>query len=81
MVERVVWQDEKDFPLDLPINAQNNRVYFKGKKCDVPDKNINKETKRLTKKVMVSAAVGVAAATVAVAAAADEAQQCPAAAA
>ena len=57
MIERVIWQDEKDFPLDLPVNPQNDRVYHKGKKVDVPDENLNKGTKRLTKKVMVSAAL------------------------
>lgn len=55
MMEKSVWQDEKDFPLDLPVNAQNDRVYYKGKKSDVPDENLNKGTKRMSKKVMVSA--------------------------
>ena len=55
MIEKCVWQDEKDFPLDLPVNAQNDRVYYKGKKTDVPDENLNIGTKRLSRKVMVSA--------------------------
>lgn len=55
MIEKCVWQDEKDFSLDLPVNTQNDRVYYKGKKSDVPNENLNKGTKRLSRKVMVSA--------------------------
>ena len=54
MIEKTVWQDEKDFPLHVPVNCQNDRVYYRGRKSDVPDANLNKETKRLSKKVMVS---------------------------
>ena len=32
MVERAVFQDECDFPLQIPVNNQNNRVYYNGKK-------------------------------------------------
>ena len=32
MIEKTVWQDEKDFTLDAPVNSQNDRVYGKGKK-------------------------------------------------
>lgn len=56
-VEKLVWQDEKDFPLQLPLNRQNNRVYYKGLKRDVPAKNLFFQSKRLSKKVMVSAAL------------------------
>ena len=55
MIEKCVWQDEKDFPLDVPVNTQNDRVYYKGKKSDVPSKNLDKATKRMSRKVMVSA--------------------------
>ena len=27
LIERCVFQDEKDFTLEVPTNAQNNRVY------------------------------------------------------
>jgi len=27
LVEKCVWQDEKDFTLDVPMNPQNSRVY------------------------------------------------------
>ena len=40
MIEKTVWQDEKDFTLDVPVNLQNNRVYGKGKKYNVPDENL-----------------------------------------
>lgn len=57
MIERAVFQDESDFPLEIPINRQNNRVYFKGQKKDVPRKNLCHEGNRQCKKVMVSAAL------------------------
>ena len=56
-VEKIVWQDEKDFPLQVPLNRQNNRVYFKGFKRDVPAKNLFFKSKKQCKKVMVSAAL------------------------
>ena len=31
LVEKFVYQDEKDFTLEVLTNIQNNRVYFKGK--------------------------------------------------
>ena len=40
MIEKTVWQDEKDFTLDVPVNLQNDRVYGKGKKYNVPDENL-----------------------------------------
>jgi len=57
MIERAVFQDESDFPLQIPINCQNNRVYYKGQKKDVPDKNIYHKSNRHSVKVMVSAAL------------------------
>lgn len=44
IIERGVFQEESDFPLEIPINNQNNHVYFKGKKCDVPDENLCHQT-------------------------------------
>ena len=32
MIEKTVWQGEKDFTHDVPFNLQNDRVYGKGKK-------------------------------------------------
>ena len=57
MIEHAVFQDESDFPLEIPMNNQNNRVYFKGKKSDVPDENLCHPTNKQSKKVMVSAAL------------------------
>ena len=31
MVEKTVWQDEKDFTLDISVNLQNDWLYRKGK--------------------------------------------------
>ena len=39
MIGKTVWQDEKDFTFDVHDNLQNDRVYGKGKKSDVPDEN------------------------------------------
>ena len=30
MIAKAVWQDEKDFTLNVPVNLQNDRVYGKG---------------------------------------------------
>ena len=57
MVEKTVWQDEKDFTLEVPVNLQNNRVYGKGRKSDIPDKSLISSTNKQSKKVMVSAAI------------------------
>ena len=40
MTEKTVWQDEKDFTLDVPVNLQNDQLYGKGKKSDAPDENL-----------------------------------------
>ena len=47
MIEKTVWQDEKDFTLDVPINLQNDRVYEEGKKSDVPDENLFASTNKM----------------------------------
>ena len=57
MIERAVFQDESNFSLQIPTNRQNNRVYFRGKKCDVPLENLYHESNSNTKKIMVSAAL------------------------
>ena len=55
MIERAVFQDESNFPLQVPLNSQNDRVYFKGQKKDVLDENLFHPTNRQSVKVMVSA--------------------------
>ncbi len=57
MIERAVFQDESSFPLQIPTNKQNNRVYYRGKKSDVPVENLCHESNSQSKKVMVSAAL------------------------
>ena len=39
LVEKFAYQDEKDFTVEVLTNIQNNIVYFKGKKDQVPDEN------------------------------------------
>ena len=56
-VEKTVWQDEKDFTLDISVNLQNDWLYRKGKKSDVPDENLFASTNKITKNDMVSAAI------------------------
>ena len=51
MIEKTVWQDEKDFTLDVPVNLQNGRVYGKGKQSDVPDENFFASTIRCQEKL------------------------------
>ena len=63
MTEKTVWQDEKDFPLDVPVNLQNDRVYRKVKKSDVPDENLFASTNNMSRKVMVSVAISWCGAT------------------
>ena len=46
MIERVV------FLLQISINSQNDRAYFKGQKKDVPDKNLSHQSNRQSVKVM-----------------------------
>lgn len=55
LIEKCAFQDEKDFPLEVPLNPQNDRVYFKGDKKDVPEENLCHQSNRQSKKVMVSA--------------------------
>ena len=57
MIEKTVWQDEKDFTLGAPLYLQNDRVYGKEKKPDIPDENLFASTSKMSKKVMVSAAI------------------------
>ena len=57
MIEKTVWQDGKDFTLDVPVNLQNDRVYGKGTKSDVPDENLFGSTNKTSRKFMVSAAI------------------------
>ena len=57
IIERGVFQDKSDFLLQFPINSENGRIYFKGKKKDNPGKILSHQTNRKCVKVMVSAAL------------------------
>ena len=57
MIEKAVWQDERDFTLEVPVNLQNDHVYAKGKKSDIPDESLLSSTNKMSRKVMVSAAI------------------------
>ena len=56
-VEKCVWQDEKDFTLEVPLNHQNSCVYDKNRKGDISDDQLFHNTNRQSKKVMVSACI------------------------
>ena len=55
LVEKFAYQDEKDFTVEVLTNIQNNIVYFKGKKDQVPDENRFHQANKQSIKVMVSA--------------------------
>ena len=56
-IEKCVWQDEKDFPLQVPTNPQNNRVYGSGKKEDISANRLSHHQNKMCVKVMVSSCV------------------------
>ena len=56
-VEKCVWQDEKAFTLEVPLNHQNSRVYGKHQKGDISDDQLFHNTNRQSKKVMVSVCI------------------------
>ena len=55
--EKCVWQNEKDFILDFPLNSQNSRVYGFENKDNIQYNRLFHYTNRQSKKVMVSACV------------------------
>ena len=52
-----MFQDERDFFLQVPINRQNNRVYFNGPKKDVQPERFYGEGNKFSTKVMVSTVI------------------------
>ena len=54
---RLVFQDKKDFSLQVPTNRQNNRLYFNGPKKDVRPERLHSEGNKFLIKVMVSAMI------------------------
>ena len=57
MVRKTVWQDEKYFTFEVPVNLQDDGVYGKGKKSDIPDENLLSSTNNMSEKVVVSAGI------------------------
>ena len=53
-IKKLVFQDETDFPLAVPTNRRNNRVFFKGKKSEIPSNRLYHPGKRQSVKLMVS---------------------------
>ena len=51
---RLLFQDKKDFSLQVPTNRQNNQVYFNGPNKDVQPERLCSEGNKFWKKVMVS---------------------------
>ena len=56
-VKKCVWQDEKNFALDVLLNSQNIRVYEVENKDNIQDNRLFHHTNRQSKKVVVSACV------------------------
>ena len=56
-IEKCVWQDEKDFTLEVPLNPQNCRVYGEGTKSDIEDTRLFHQSNKQSVKVMVSACI------------------------
>ena len=54
---RLVFQDEKNFSLQVPTNRQNNQVCFNGPKKAVQLERLYSERNKFSKKVMVSAVI------------------------
>ena len=48
---------KKILPLTFPVNLQNDQVYGKGKKSDVPNENLFVPMNKRSRKVMVSTAI------------------------
>ena len=57
MMGKTVLQDEKYFILEVPVNLQNDRLYDKGKKSNIPDEHLLSSTNKMSKQVMLSAAI------------------------
>ena len=50
MNEKMIWQDKKGFTLEFPANLPNDRVYGKGKKSNISDKNLLSLANKILKK-------------------------------
>ena len=50
-IERCVWQDEKDFTLQVPLNHQNDRVYGACEKKDLCETDFSSSKQAVNKGV------------------------------
>ena len=55
--QRLAFQDEKDFTLQVKANRRNNRVYGRGLKKNIAPSRLFHEGNKFTRKLMVSAVV------------------------
>ena len=53
-VDKCVWQDEKNFILDVRLNSQNSRVYGFENQDNIQDNQLFHHTNRQSEKIMVS---------------------------
>ena len=56
-IKKIIFTDEKDFSLEIPINRQNDVVYGGSRKRNISPERLYHETSRFSKKIMVSAGV------------------------
>ena len=54
IIEKTVWEDEKDFTLDVSVNLQNDKN-GKRKKSDVLDENLLASTNKISRKTFIPA--------------------------
>ena len=53
-IKLLLWQDEKDFTIQVPSNRQNNRIFIRGRKSDVNPIRLYHPANKFTEKLMVS---------------------------
>ena len=53
----IVLAIERDFTLDVPVDLQNDQVYRRRKKSDIPDENLFASTNKMSRKVVGSTAI------------------------
>ena len=56
-VKRLVWQDKKDWTIQVPINSQNNRCFIRGKKAETNPARLYHPRNKFSKKLMTSCVV------------------------
>lgn len=56
-VKLMCFEDEKNFPLQLPSNSQNDRIYTAGVKLDVAEERLYRKNNKFSLKIMVSCVI------------------------